>query len=70
MTNFLQAHHEILIFALSTLSLSVVSTMPPPGTKWTWGTAYDWAYDSIHLFISIATHKPEPPATPEEGKLA
>jgi hypothetical protein len=70
MTEFFNAHHELILFARTTFGLAEVSTMPPPGTKWAWGTFYDWQYAAIHLFVSIADRKRVEPVTvaKEEGK--
>ena len=50
---FLTAHKEALSVVVPLIVTAAIKTMPAPGSAFTWGTVYAWAYSAAHQFFNI-----------------
>ncbi len=61
--------HPLLMAVGGYLVTAAVGTMPPRGTRWSAGVAYDWFFDWAHVVLNQRVQRPslsaETPAQPK-----
>ena len=68
MYRFVSDHWGAIAGLAGYVSLAVVATMPPKGTKIDGQAMYDWAYDCAHLMVNMRGQKRTLPLDPKPAE--